>query len=112
MQGRLGLPYAMVPRARLREEMATDLYDGGGVIPDLGSLHPGSLSLRPETRALGMPALRLRQVRVTAVELAASQVEVSAAASLRSRSPLATGGKTSGSFKPSFRDVTNLLAAG
>ncbi|MDP2331315.1 MAG: FAD-binding oxidoreductase [Reyranella sp.] len=41
MKADLGLPYSMVPRARLREEMATDLYDGGAVIPDLGSLHPG-----------------------------------------------------------------------
>lgn len=41
MKSDLGLPYSMVPRARLREEMATDLYEGGAVIPDLGSLHPG-----------------------------------------------------------------------
>src|SRR4030095_14988070 len=41
MKADLGLPYSMLPRARLREEMATDLYDGGAVIPDLGSLHPG-----------------------------------------------------------------------
>ena len=37
----LGLPYHMLPAERLREEMATDLYDSGAVIPDLGSIHPG-----------------------------------------------------------------------
>lgn len=41
MKADLGLPYSMVSRGRLREEMATDLYEGGAVIPDLGSLHPG-----------------------------------------------------------------------
>lgn len=41
MKADLGLPYSMLPRERLREEMASDLYDGGAVIPDLGSLHPG-----------------------------------------------------------------------
>ena len=48
----LGLPYAMLPRARLREEMASDLYDGGAVIPDLGSLHPGLYHHGLMTRAL------------------------------------------------------------
>ncbi len=41
MKADLGLPYSMLPRERLREEMASDLYHGGAVIPDLGSLHPG-----------------------------------------------------------------------
>jgi glycine/D-amino acid oxidase-like deaminating enzyme len=41
MEADLGLPYSMLPRARMREEMATELYDGGAIIPDLGSLHPG-----------------------------------------------------------------------
>jgi glycine/D-amino acid oxidase-like deaminating enzyme len=41
MKADLGLPSSMVSRGRLREEMATDLYEGGAVIPDLGSLHPG-----------------------------------------------------------------------
>lgn len=41
MKADLGLPYSMLPRERLREEMASDLYDGGAIIPDLGSLHPG-----------------------------------------------------------------------
>ncbi len=52
MRADLGLPYAMLPRARLREEMASDLYDGGAVIPDLGSLHPGLYHRGLMSRAL------------------------------------------------------------
>jgi len=31
----------MLPRAALRDEIASDLYCGGALIPDLGSIHPG-----------------------------------------------------------------------
>ncbi len=41
MNRHLGLPFQMVSRADQRLELATDLYFGGAVIPDLGSLHPG-----------------------------------------------------------------------
>lgn len=37
----LGFEFAMLPRAEQHREMATDLYFGGAVIPDLGALHPG-----------------------------------------------------------------------
>ncbi len=37
----LGLPFHMVSRSDQRSEIATDLYFGGAVIPDLGSVHPG-----------------------------------------------------------------------
>ena len=37
----LGFDFAMLPRAEQHREMATDLYHGGAVIPDLGALHPG-----------------------------------------------------------------------
>jgi len=37
----LGFDFAMLPRAEQHREMATDLYYGGAVIPDLGALHPG-----------------------------------------------------------------------
>ncbi len=37
----LGFEYHMLSRAEQRMEIATDLYCGGAVIPDLGALHPG-----------------------------------------------------------------------
>lgn len=41
MKQHLGFEYHMVPRAEQHSEMATDVYFGGAVIPDLGSIHPG-----------------------------------------------------------------------
>jgi glycine/D-amino acid oxidase-like deaminating enzyme len=70
MKADLGLPYAMVPRARLREEMATDLYDGGAVIPDLGSLHPGLYHRGLMTSALGAGVAIFGNCEVTAIEQA------------------------------------------
>ena len=37
----LGEPYEMVTKADLHREIASDLYFGGAVLPDLGSLHSG-----------------------------------------------------------------------
>lgn len=37
----LGVEYHMLPRSEQHREMATDIYFGGAVIPDLGALHPG-----------------------------------------------------------------------
>src|SRR5258708_12257693 len=37
----LGSDFTMLPRAALRDEIAGDLYCGGALIPDLGSIHPG-----------------------------------------------------------------------
>ena len=70
MKADLGLPYAMLPRARLREEMASDLYDGGAVIPDLGSLHPGLYHRGLMTRALAAGVAIFGNCEVTAVEQA------------------------------------------
>ncbi|MEI7872260.1 MAG: FAD-binding oxidoreductase [Alphaproteobacteria bacterium] len=68
MKADLGLPYAMVPRALMREEMATDLYDGGAVIPDLGSLHPGLYHRGLMTSALAAGVAIFGNCEVTAVE--------------------------------------------
>src|SRR5690606_12382131 len=38
---RIGIDYHMVPRAEQHREIASDIYFGGAVIPDLGSIHPG-----------------------------------------------------------------------
>lgn len=71
MKADLGLPYAMLPRARLREEMATDLYEGGAVIPDLGSLHPGLYHRGLMERSLAAGVTIFGNCEVTAIERAA-----------------------------------------
>ena len=78
MKADLGLPYAMLPRARLREEMATDLYDGGAVIPDLGSLHPGLYHRGLMERALAAGVAIFGNCEVTAVEQAGQGANASA----------------------------------
>lgn len=40
MNRHLGFPFHMVSRSSQRSELATDLYCGAAVIPDLGSVHP------------------------------------------------------------------------
>ena len=37
----VGFDFHMVPKSEQRHEIASDRYEGGAVIPDLGSLHPG-----------------------------------------------------------------------
>jgi glycine/D-amino acid oxidase-like deaminating enzyme len=41
MKRHLGFPYHMIARAEQHQEIASDVYHGGAVIPDLGALHPG-----------------------------------------------------------------------
>lgn len=67
MKADLGLPYHMLPRGRMREEMATDLYDGGAVIPDLGSLHPGLYHRGLMERALSAGVSIFGNCEVTAI---------------------------------------------
>jgi glycine/D-amino acid oxidase-like deaminating enzyme len=67
MKADLGLPYRMVPREQLREEMATDLYVGGAIIPDLGSLHPGLYHRGLMTRALEAGVALFGNCEVTAI---------------------------------------------
>jgi glycine/D-amino acid oxidase-like deaminating enzyme len=51
----LGHPFEMIPRARQQEAIATDLWHGGAIIPDLGALHPAlyHAGLRARARAAG-----------------------------------------------------------
>src|SRR5260221_9558931 len=37
----LGTDFTMLPRSALRDEIASDLYCGAALIPDLGAIHPG-----------------------------------------------------------------------
>ncbi|HZQ59963.1 MAG TPA: FAD-binding oxidoreductase [Casimicrobiaceae bacterium] len=49
-----GVEFEMLPKARLREELATDIYEGGALLEGLGGLHPGLYHdglLRSATRA-------------------------------------------------------------
>jgi glycine/D-amino acid oxidase-like deaminating enzyme len=52
----LGGDFAMVPRAAVHGEIATDRFCGGAVIPDLGALHPGlyQRGLLERARAAGV----------------------------------------------------------
>lgn len=43
MERELGLPFAAVSHADQRSEVASDIYHGGIVVPDLGAVHPGLL---------------------------------------------------------------------
>ena len=71
MKAILGLPYTMLPRARMREEMATDLYDGGAVIPDLGSLQLGLYHRGLMERVLSAGVEILGNCEVTAMRAGA-----------------------------------------
>ena len=68
MKADLGLPYVMLLRDQMREEMATDLYVGGAVIPDLGSLHPGLYHRGLVMRALDAGVSLFGNCEVASVE--------------------------------------------
>jgi len=82
----LGFDFTMLPRAEQHREMATDLYHGGAVIPDLGALHPGLYhrGLLDRVQAAGgvvlgrTPALALAagRVRTPRGEIAARDIVV------------------------------------
>jgi glycine/D-amino acid oxidase-like deaminating enzyme len=73
MKADLGLPYSMLPRERLHEEMASDLYDGGAIIPDLGSLHPGLYHRGLMDKALAAGVAIFGNCEVSALEQEAGQ---------------------------------------
>lgn len=71
MERHLGLPFHMVSRADQRSEMATDVYFGGAVIPDLGSLHPGLYHKGMQDRAVAAGVIlsapnEVREIRKSA----------------------------------------------
>ena len=51
MRRLLGFPFEVVERTAVQKELASDLYVGGVVIPDLGSIHPGLYHLTLVARA-------------------------------------------------------------
>ncbi|WP_342642250.1 NAD(P)/FAD-dependent oxidoreductase [Rhodoligotrophos ferricapiens] len=69
---KLGIDYHMVPRAEQHTEIASDVYFGGAVIPDLGSIHPGLYHKGLLERALAAGARLIPQTPVTAIVRTAS----------------------------------------
>ena len=75
-QRHLGHPFEMLPRARQREAIATDLWHGGAIIPDLGALHPGKYHAGLHDRARAAGAVLRGGVTVTGVAPDADRVVV------------------------------------
>ena len=86
----VGFDFHMVPKSEQRGEIASDLYAGGAVIPDLGALHPGlyhqgllervvaaggSLCGRTEVRSIERDGDRFR-LRTSAAAVTAREVIV------------------------------------
>jgi glycine/D-amino acid oxidase-like deaminating enzyme len=64
----LGFDFHMVPKSDQRDEIASDLYHGGAVIPDLGSLHAGLYHKGLLERVLAAGGILRGQTEVRAVE--------------------------------------------
>ncbi|MGE3150112.1 MAG: NAD(P)/FAD-dependent oxidoreductase [Pseudorhodoplanes sp.] len=82
MRRDLGLPYSMLPKSRVHEEIASDIYDGGAVIPDLGSIHSGlyHLGLMARAREAGVSVFGNTEVLSVRRKSEAGGFEVSTAA--------------------------------
>jgi len=81
----MGFDFHLVSRAEQRQELATDRYYGGVVIPDLGSLHPGLYHLGLLDRALAAGVQVLGQTEVlgsrrdkSAIDVATTQGNIAA----------------------------------
>src|SRR5690606_8437725 len=67
-QKHLGDPFQMVPKSEQHREIGSDVYHGGAIVPDLGSLHPGlyhsgMLRLAREAGARIVPGTRVTGIR-------------------------------------------------
>lgn len=72
----LGSESEMVPRDAQHREFASDLYHGGAVVPDLGSLHPGLYHLGLLERVLAAGARVLGYTPVSGIRRDKSGFEV------------------------------------
>ena len=68
--------YEMIARAEQRREIGSDLFYGGAVIPDMGSIHPGLYQLELLDRARQAGAIVLAQTPVLGLKTARNEVEV------------------------------------
>ena len=66
----LGDTYAMVPRAQVHSEIATDRFCGGAVVPDLGAIHPGLYQRGLLDRARAAGIMLIGQTAVTGIAAA------------------------------------------
>lgn len=74
----LGDPYEMVPRAEQHREIGSDLYHGGGVVPDQYLLHPAKYTRGLRERALAAGAALRAGTPVTAIRRDGDGFEVAA----------------------------------
>ncbi len=73
----LGFDFEMIPRERVRDEIATDIYQGGALLPDLGGLHPGKYHAGLLESAKRLGAVTISNTPVRSVKPSAdSQVRV------------------------------------
>src|SRR5262249_26405838 len=79
MKRHLGLDFAMVSKAEQVREFASDIYCGGAVIPDLGSLHPGLYHKGVLDRVLAAGGIVLGQTEVRGIRRASAGFEVDTA---------------------------------
>ena len=117
MKRHLGFDFAMVAKAEQRREFASDVYFGGAVIPDLGSLHPGLYhkGLLERVQAAGGLVLGRTEVQKIARRSAAGFQLVTAGGVVEAREVVvATNGYTPRQFAWQARRVipfTGYMAA-
>jgi glycine/D-amino acid oxidase-like deaminating enzyme len=116
MKRHLGFDFAMVPRTEQHREFASDVYFGGAVIPDLGSLHPGLYHKGLLDRVLAAGGTVLGRTEVLEIRRAAAGFEiVTARGATRAReAAIATNGYTPRQFPWQARRVipfTGYMAA-
>jgi glycine/D-amino acid oxidase-like deaminating enzyme len=118
MRRHLGVEFHMVPKSAQHAEMATDIYHGGAVIPDLGALHPGLYHKRLLERVVAAGGEIVGGTGVTAIKTnaGADRFELQTkAGSLRARDVvIATNGYTPKAFAWHARRVipfTGYMAA-
>ena len=75
-QRHFGHEFEMVPRQRQHEEIASDRYFGGGIIPEHRMLHPGQFHLGLLARVQEAGARILPETRVTGMQREGSVWEV------------------------------------
>jgi glycine/D-amino acid oxidase-like deaminating enzyme len=79
MKQHLGFDFAMVPKAEQHREFGSDLYFGGAVIPDLGSLHPGLYHKGLLDRVVAAGGVLLGRTEVHQIRRRATGFEVATA---------------------------------
>ncbi len=112
----LGFDFHMVSRAEQRSELATDLYYGGAVLPELGSVHPGLYHLGLLERVVAAGVVVRGGTEVTGISMDnGSGKVVTAAGTVTAREiVVATNGYTPRQFAWQSRRVipfTGFMAA-